>query len=155
MKKVSKLMTIVIAAVLAIGTTNCAAMSSPANFKYAVVDVQKVVSASTQVSALKNQQNQKMRELSKFVQDANKKLAAESNAQKKQALEASLNKEFEAKKVAIEKDYAAKLSAIDKNITAIISQKAKQKGYDLVLAKGIVLYSTGVDITDEVIQSVK
>ena len=92
MKKVSKLMSIVFAAVLAIGIANNSAFSSPANFKYAVVDVQQVVAASKQVQALKTEQNAKMRELSQFIQNANKQLQAETDATKKAALETKLNK---------------------------------------------------------------
>ena len=59
------------------------------------------------------------------------------------------------KKEAIDKNYAAKLKKIDADIAAAIAQKAKAGGYDLVVAKGIVLYSTGTDITKEVIKIVK
>ncbi len=155
MKKVSKLMSIVFAAVLAIGIANNSAFSSPANFKYAVVDVQQVVVASKQVQALKTEQNAKMRELSQFIQNANKQLQAETDATKKAALETKLNKELNTKKEAIDKNYAAKLKKIDADIAAAIAQKAKAGGYDLVVAKGIVLYSTGTDITKEVITIVK
>ena len=155
MKKVSKLMSIVFAAVLAVGMTCNTAFSSPANFKYAVVDVQQVVAASKQVKALKEEQNAKMRELSQFIQNANKQLQAETDATKKAALETKLNKELNTKKDAMEKNYAAKLKKIDDSIAATIAQKAKAGGYDLVLAKGIVLYSTGTDITKEVITAVK
>lgn len=155
MRKVSKLMSIAMAAVLTIGLANNAAISSPANFKYAIVDVQKVVESSKQVQALKTEQNKKMRELSEFVQNANKQLQAEPDANKKKALETKLNNELNTKKAAIEKSYADKLKKIDANITAAIAQKAKQSGYDLVVAKGVVLYSTGTDITSEVISAVK
>lgn len=156
MKNFSKLMTITFAVVLAFCSANNAAISSPANFKYAVVDVPKVVASSKQVTALKNEQNAKLRELSQFVQNANKQLQSETDAQKKQALEKKLNTEFASKKAAVEKNYAAKLEAIDKSISSVIAQKAKAKGFDLVLAKGVVLYATeGTDITNEIMQSVK
>ncbi|MBQ2644457.1 OmpH family outer membrane protein [bacterium] len=155
MRKYSKFIAVIVTTILAIGTTNNIAISSPSNFKYAVVDVQKVVASSKQVNALKTEQNAKMRELSQFIQNANKQLQAESDATKKQALETKLNKELVTKRNAIEKKYAESLKKIDENISSTISKTAKQSGYDLVLAKGIVLYSTGTDITEEIIKVVK
>ena len=54
----------------------------------------------------------------------------------------------------MEKNYANKLSAIDKTISAKITEQAKAGGYDIVLAKGVVLYG-GTDITDAVKKAVK
>ncbi|MGN0005993.1 MAG: OmpH family outer membrane protein [Candidatus Gastranaerophilaceae bacterium] len=153
MKKFSKIMTS-LAAVAVVFSMQNAAFS--ADLKYAVVDVPQVVAASKQVNNLKNQQNVKIQELANFVQNAQKQLQAEKNADKKKALETKLNKELNDKKVAMEKNYAAQLAGIDKNISAVIAQQAKAKGYDLVLAKGVVLYSTqGTDITNDVIKVVK
>ena len=47
-----------------------------------------------------------------------------------------------------------KLAEVDKNISAVIAQKAKAASYDMVIAKGVVLYG-GSDITAEVAKSVK
>lgn len=156
MKKVSKLMTVVCSAVMLIGAANNFAMSSPNNFTYAVVDVPQVVAASKQVNALKAEQATKLRELSQFVQTANKQLQAEPNETKKKALEQQLNKQLQDKKAAVDKNYAAKLEAIDKSISGAIAKKAKEKGLDIVLAKGVVLYGTaGTDITADIIKAVK
>ena len=156
MKKVSKLMTVVCSAVMLIGAANNFAMSSPNNFTYAVVDVPQVVAASKQVNALKAEQATKLRELSQFVQTANKQLQAAPNETKKKALEQQLNKQLQDKKAAVDKNYAAKLEAIDKSISGVIAKKAKEKGLDIVLAKGVVLYGTaGTDITADIIKAVK
>lgn len=156
MKKVSKLMTVVCSAVMLIGAANNFAMSSPNNFTYAVVDVPQVVAASKQVNALKAEQATKLRELSQFVQTANKQLQAEPNETKKKALEQKLNKQLQDKKAAVDKNYAAKLEAIDKSISGAIAKEAKAKGLDIVLAKGVVLYGTaGTDITADIIKAVK
>ena len=85
MKKVSKLMTIAMAAVLAIGSANvatAAVTNSNTTFKYAVVDVPRVVENSQQVANLKKQRQEQERLFSKSLQDAQKKLQAESNATK-------------------------------------------------------------------------
>lgn len=156
MKKVSKLMTVVCSAVMLIGAANNFALSSPNNFTYAVVDVPQVVAASKQVNALKAEQATKLRELSQFVQTANKQLQAEPDATKKKALEQKLNKQLQDKKAAVDKNYAAKLEAIDKSISGAIAKEAKAKGLDIVLAKGVVLYGTaGTDITADIIKAVK
>lgn len=159
MKKASKLMTLAMAAVLAIGSANVAtaAVTSTNNttFKYAVVDVPKIVENSQQVAMLKKQRQDQERIFSKSLQDAQKKLNAETNAEKKKALEAQLTKNLNAQKDKMNKEYAQKLQAIDKNISAVIAQQAKANGYKLVVAKGVVLYSEGADITNDVMKAVK
>ena len=52
-------------------------------------------------------------------------------------------------------EYAQKLQAIDKSISAVIAQQAKANGYKLVVAKSVVLYSEGTDITNDVMKAVK
>ena len=69
-------------------------------------------------------------------------------------MENKYNKELNVKRNAIQKDYAKKLASIDKSISAVIAQKAKAASYDIVLAKGVVLYG-GTDITAEITKSVK
>lgn len=158
MKKISKLMTIAMAAVLAIGSANvatAAVTNSNTTFKYAVVDVPRVVENSQQVANLKKQRQEQERLFSKSLQDAQKKLQAETNATKKKALEDSLTKSLNAQKDKMNQEYAQKLQAIDKNISAVIAQQARANGYKLVVAKSVVLYSEGTDITNDVMKAVK
>ena len=158
MKKVSKLMTIAMAAILAIGSANvatAAVTNSNTTFKYAVVDVPRVVENSQQVANLKKQRQEQERLFSKSLQDAQKKLQAESNATKKKALEDSLTKSLNAQRDKMNQEYAQKLQAIDKSISAVIAQQAKANGYKLVVAKSVVLYSEGTDITNDVMKAMK
>ena len=158
MKKISKLMTIAMAVVLAIGSANvatAAVTNSNTTFKYAVVDVPRVVENSQQVASLKKQRQEQERLFSKSLQDAQKKLQAETNATKKKALEDSLTKSLNAQKDKMNQEYAQKLQAIDKNISAVIAQQARANGYKLVVAKSVVLYSEGTDITNDVMKAVK
>ena len=158
MKKISKLMTIAMAVVLAIGSANvatAAVTNSNTTFKYAVVDVPRVVENSQQVANLKKQRQEQERLFSKSLQDAQKKLQAETNATKKKALENSLTKSLNAQKDKMNQEYAQKLQAIDKNISAVIAQQARANGYKLVVAKSVVLYSEGTDITNDVMKAVK
>lgn len=53
-----------------------------------------------------------------------------------------------------DKNYSKKLAEIDKSISKTIQTESKKAGYDLVLAKGVVLYG-GTDITDSISKIVK
>lgn len=141
---------------LAIGfsLSNFAISDVPSNFKVAVVDVQKVVSESAQVKALKEEQKKKVQDLTNYVKTAKTSIAAEKDATKKKALETKYTKELNNKKTTLEKDYAKKLKEIDKNISNTIKAQAKAGNYNLVLTKGVVL-SGGEDITAQVAAALK
>ena len=122
--------------------------------KIAVVDVQKVVASSRQVQDLKTEQQAKAQEVIAFVEKARKEVAETTDVNKKQALEDKYNKELNERREKIEKDYTRKLENIDKKISAVIADQAKAGNFDIVIAKGAVLYG-GTDITDTVIKVVK
>ena len=122
--------------------------------KIAVVDVQAVVNSSSQVQALKKEQQAKTKEIVTFIEKARKDVAAVTDVKKKQALEEKYNKELSSKKTAMDKNYSDKLTAIDATISKQIENQAKLGGYDIVLAKGVVLYG-GSDITEAVKKAVK
>ncbi len=138
--------------VIGMSVNNYAISNVPS--KIAVVDVQKVVASSSQVKALKADREAKIKDLANFVTTARANVAKETNATKRKELENKYNKELNAKRNTIQKDYAKKLAAIDKNISTIINQKAKAANYEIVLAKGVVLYG-GTDITAEITKEVK
>ncbi len=155
MKYNKKLFTLsIMTFVLGLTIGNYAISDVPSNYKVAVVDVQKVISSSSQVKALKEEQKKKSQELAKFVETAKTTLDKEKDPGKKKVLETKYNKEFQTKRTTIAKNYETKLLAIDKSISAVINEDAKAKGYDLVLAKGVVL-SGGIDITSEISAKVK
>ena len=145
-----------VAAAFAIGfsANNFAMSDGPSNFKVAVVDVQQVVASSAQVKALKKEQQAKTEEVIKYIDKARKDVASVSDEKKKKALEDKYNKELVTKRETLEKDYATKLQAIDKNISSTIETQAKAKNYNVVLAKGVVLYG-GDDITADIVKIVK
>ena len=155
MKKKIKLVTLSVL-VFALGMTagNFAISDVPANYKVAIVDVQKVVSSSAQVKALKADQKKKGQELAKFIETAKTAIEKEKDTKKREALEQKYNKEFNAKRLEMAKSNEKQLLEIDKSITNLINTKAKEDGYNLVLVKGAVL-SGGTDITDEITKAVK
>lgn len=138
--------------VIGLSLNNIAVSDVPS--KIAVVDVSSVVNSSSQVQALKKEQQAKAKDLMTFIEKARKDVAATTDTKKKQALEDKYNKELNTKRAAMDKNYATKLEAIDKAISAQIANQAKAGGYDIVLAKGVVLYG-GSDITDAVKKAVK
>ncbi len=155
MNKNVKILTVGLAAFVIGFTVNNFAMSDePANYKVAVVDIAQVVANSTQVKNLKKEQQAKADELVKFVDKARKDVAAVTDEKKKKELEEKYSKELIAKKDKMEKEYVDKLSAIDSSISKKVEEQAKAGNYDIVLAKGAVLYG-GEDLTQAVIKAVK
>lgn len=155
MDKKIKMLTVGLAAfVIGFSVNNFAMSDEPANYKVAVVDIAQVVANSAQVKNLKKEQQAKADELVKFVDKARKDVAAVSDEKKKKELEEKYSKELIAKKEKMEKEYIDKLSAIDTSISKKVEEQAKAGNYNIVLAKGAVLYG-GEDITQTVIKAVK
>ena len=115
----------------------------------AVVDLQKIVSSSSQVKQLKQEHEKKMDELNKIIVNARGVISNETDSAKILQLEEKYTKEFNAKKSALEKEYNTRLSAIEKTIQDEIAKKAQKDKYDYVFAKSVVLYG-GKDITNEI-----
>lgn len=122
--------------------------------KVAVVDVQKVVTKSAQVQALKRDQELKRKDLANLINKANNEINKQTDESKKKALAEKYNKEIATKQESNAKIYAKKLQAADSSINATIAQQAKALGYDIVLTKGSVLYG-GDDITEAILKVVK
>jgi len=153
MNKLSKVLTVsLMTFALGLSANNFVSAKGPAGFSVAVVDVQKIVENSPQISALKTEQKNKITGLANFVEKAKADVAKQTDATKKKELEENYNKELNTKKAAIDKDAATKLVEFDKSVRAII--KVKSADYDLVLTKGTVLEG-GTDITNEIIKELK
>ena len=115
----------------------------------AVVDLQKIVSNSSQVKQLKQEHAKKMEELNKIIVNARGAISNETDSAKILQLEEKYTNEFNAKKTALEKDYNNRLNNIEKSIKEEIAKKAKAANYDYVFAKSVLLYG-GKDITNEI-----
>ena len=128
--------------------------AQPSPVKIAVVDVNKVVSDSKEVKALKAQQDKTKDELVKWHETIKTDINKQSSNENKVKLAKKYDSELAKKQDANRKDYTKKLQTIDKNISAIINQTAKAQGYTIVFAKSSVLYG-GDDITGVISKAVK
>lgn len=122
--------------------------------KVAIVDVQEIVNKSAQVQELKKEQDAKRQEIAEFINKAQEEINKQTDETKKQELINKYDKELAAKREADIKEYSKKLAEIDKSISNTVVTQAKAMGYDLVLAKSIVLYG-GTDITEAISKVVK
>lgn len=131
-----------------------AAFAAPEAQKIAVVDIQKVVAASSQFKSLKASQDVKNKELTAFIKKAQEDVNKQTDAAKKKSLAESYEKQLAAKREANVKEYTAKLKAADANITAQIGKKATELGYTMVLPKSAVVWG-GDDITETMLKVIK
>lgn len=129
-------------------------VSMAATQNIAVVDVNAIVAKSAQVAALKKEQQTKIADLEKWLKTAQADVQKQQTKEGQEKLLKKYNSEFAKKKETIAKDYKTKLSAVDKSITETITTKAKSMGYDMVIAKSMVIMG-GDDITKEIQKIVK
>ncbi len=126
-----------------------------AEAKVAVVDVKALVAQSSQVQALKKENETQAKELSKWVESCKKDIAKQKTQAAKDKLTKKYDEQLKRKQETIKKNYQEKLQAIDKNINDAIIQEAQTKGYDLVITKqGTIIYG-GVDITEDLVNIIK
>lgn len=144
----------VITFIAGLSVNNFAISDTPDLFKIAIVDIPKVIDSSPQAAALKAEQKKEFTDLASFVGKARVDIDKEKDPSKKKALEEKYQNEFNSKRNVIEQNYENKLVAINNDISAKIAACAKANNYNIVLAKGVVLYG-GEDITPEVIKNVK
>ena len=122
--------------------------------KVAMVDVQKIVNSSAAVNALKVEHQGKMAELQTWLSNAEKEIEKETISSKKEKLTKKYQQELNQKQQAVQQAYAQELQKIDTLISEDITKIANEKGYDLVIVKGMVI-SGADDITEYVIEGVR
>lgn len=143
---------VVLAFAIGLGVNNFAMSDMPQ--KIAVVDINRVVGQSAQVMALKKEQAVKTEELQKWLNTARADVEKQKTQTGKEKLIQKYDEEFAKKQQSLRNDYTKKLQTIDNDISAVIKKEAKSKGYDIVLAKGVVLYG-GEDITTSISKLIK
>ena len=122
--------------------------------RYAVVDVQRIVSNSSDVARLKEDQERKMLELQEWIKGPNETLEKEKDEKKKAELAEKFQHELEEKRQEIQVNYVKELQRVDAKITGIIETVAKAEGFSMSFSKGSLLHG-GTDITDKVLELVK
>lgn len=143
--------TIVVAAAFAGGysVNNIAVSNTHSDYRVAVVDIQKVVANSSEITALKNEQEKHVLALQKAVDNARADISKESDPVKIAQLEEKYRNEINKQKLALDTSYNNKLTAIDSKIKTAVVEKARSMNYNIVLPKNGVLFG-GDDITDQV-----
>ena len=127
---------------------------SDTGYRVAVVDVQTLVSKSSEVNTLKAEQQKKLDAMQATMEKAKTEISKETDPVKINQLEEKYRTEINNQKIALDNEYTTKLKQIDTDIKSIVITKAKDMKYNLVLPKNLVLFG-GDDITSEVAKSVK
>lgn len=122
--------------------------------KIAVVDVNRVVGQSKKVQELKNEQETKIRELNMWLAGVKVDVESRKTDAEKQTLVNDYNQQFSQRQNEIRENYTQKLKDIETEITELITNIAKEKGYDMVLSKYVVLFG-GDDITEDIMATVQ
>ena len=143
--------TLVIVTVFALGYSinNIAVSNTNSEYRVAVVDVQKIVSNSSEITTLKAEQEKQIQNLEKTINKAREEISKEKNPDKIAQLEEKYRNEINKQKLAIDTSYNSKLTAIDNKIKTAIVEKARSMNYNIVLPKNTVLFG-GDDITEQV-----
>lgn len=145
----------VAAAVVALALISVAAckMSSHKN-NIGVIDLQRVVSVSKDVAALRANRGAQIAELQKMADDANAKIEEMKEDDEKKAATQEYLAAIQTKKAEFDSAYNTALQASDAKIQGIIDTISAKKGLNVVLNKTSVV-SGGVDITEAVVDLVK
>ena len=136
-------------------TSSASATKSSINTsKIAVVDVQRLVSQTPSVMALRQERQNQLVGLHQWVNSANAEINQRTDQNTKAALFQKYQQELNQRQQALQSEYAQKVQSIDAELSKLISDEAKKSGYDYVFAKGIVVFG-GTDITENVAKSLK
>jgi len=127
MKKTNMTLLALTAIAVSFGISNIA-MSDIAQ-KIAVVDVPAVVASSQQVQNLKKENEQKIKDLQKWIDVAKADVEKQQTQEGKEKLIKKYDSDFLTKREALQKTYNEKLQAIDKSISSTIEKFATAKGY--------------------------
>lgn len=155
MKKKILASLIVIGAFVAGYSINSIAVSNttPA-YRVAVVDIQKVITNSSEIRALKVEQEKQVQNMQATIEKARAEIAKEKDPAKISALEEKYRNEINKQKLELDTSYNKKLTAIDNKIKTAVVEKARSMNYNMVLPKNTVLFG-GDDITEQVSTIIK
>ncbi|MBQ9271595.1 MAG: hypothetical protein IJ218_04965 [Alphaproteobacteria bacterium] len=127
---------------------------STASWKIAVVDINSIVGASQDVATLRQNHAVRSQELSQWLQLAQNEVNNQTDQQEKQNLFQKYNAEFAQRRNVVNQLYQQELAVVDQSITKTIMDEAHKLGYNMVLAKNVVVCG-GDDITEEIRKLIK
>lgn len=148
--------TLIIAGAFAAGysVNNIAVSDTHPDYRVAVVDIQKIVAGSSEILALKNEQDKQIQTMNSTIDKAQSEIAKEKDPKKVAQLEEKYRKQINDQKIALDTSYNQKLNAIDSKIKTAVVEKARSMNYNLVLPKNAVLFGAD-DITEQVSAIIK
>lgn len=138
----------------ATSSNNSSSASNSSSLKIAVVDIMSIVNGSKDVATMRQNQAIRSRELSQWLQLAQTEVNNQTDEKTKQGLFQKYNAEFAQRKNMVDQLYQQELAAVDQNISKTIIDEATKMGYNMVLAKNVVVCG-GDDITEEVRKLIK
>lgn len=128
---------------------NIAVSNTSPDYRVAVVDIAAVISNSSEIKAIKAEQEKQILAMQNTINKAREEISKESNPQKIAQLEEKYRKQINDEKLALDAEYNKKLTAIDSKIKTAVVEKARSMNYNIVLPKNTVLFG-GDDITEQV-----
>ena len=153
-KKIFGVLVVITAFVAGYSINNIAVSGTNPEYKVAIVDIQKIVSNSSEIKALKTDQEKQVQAMQATIDKARAEISKEKDPAKIAQLEEKYRNEINQQKLALDTSYNSKLTAIDNKIKTAVIEKARSMNYNIVLPKNTVLYGGG-DITDQVSTIIK
>lgn len=153
-KKIFGVLVVITAFVAGYSINNIAVSGTNPEYKVAIVDIQKIVSNSSEIKALKTDQEKQVQAMQATIDKARAEISKEKDPAKIAQLEEKYRNEINQQKLALDTSYNSKLTAIDNKIKTAVIEKVRSMNYNIVLPKNTVLYG-GDDITDQVSTIIK
>ena len=118
---------------------------------YGFIDVNYIMSKYSVAVNITSNVKQRETEIQKLLNDANKKIAATSDANAKKTIEANAKKQIQPKLDALSSYQKQQNTKLQNNINAAISKVAKANNYALILNGNSVAYGA-TNVTDLVLK---
>jgi len=135
-------------------SVNNIALSNIASSKVAYIDVNKLTASSKTIKQALAQREKQTKEMLKWYDSASLEIQKQDSKEKKDALVKKYEAQLTQKKKSIKDAYAKEINKADAQMEQVISQKAKELGYNLVFRRDALIFG-GDDITSQVLPSVK
>lgn len=124
------------------------------DYRVAVVDIAEVIANSSEIKAIKAEQEKQILAMQSTIDKARQDITNEKDPVKIAQLEEKYRKQINDQKLALDAEYNKKLTAIDSKIKTAVVEKARSMNYNIVLPKNTVLFG-GDDITEQVASIIK